>query len=132
MHQSTAPTSSHPGTPRPDLEDAIARIRAAAAQPTPLPDSVRFNLETARELARRAPGLYEMGAGTRGRFTLIATFIDDALNLLDPQQPATTPIPAPRTTTTPRAGIARSSVPVTSCPDDTDIPCDACTPKEDR
>lgn len=80
------PTPLRPLDHRPqgvDLDTALAEVRRIAETPVPLPRSARFNIDTALTLAEKAPELYAMGDGTRGRFTLIATFLRDALAEID-------------------------------------------------
>lgn len=93
MSQSTAhtgPSGLVRATPirqpqNPELDAALGRIREIANRPTPgpVPESIRFSIETAKGLADAAPELYEMSAGAAGRFHLIATFLGTALDEID-------------------------------------------------
>ena len=71
-----------------ELEAALDRVRTLAARPTPppTPESARFSIETARVLAEKAPDLYAMTPEVAGRFRLIATFLDTALDEIGPQR----------------------------------------------
>lgn len=63
------------------FEAALDQLRAAFPtdeQPV-LPESARFSIETAMTLAEKAPDLYPMSREVAGRFQLIATFLDTAL-----------------------------------------------------
>lgn len=95
MSQSTAhtgPSGLVRATPvrqpqNPELDAALGRIREIAGRPapSPVPESIRFSIETAKGLADAAPQLYEMSAGAAGRFHLIATFLSIALDEIDEQ-----------------------------------------------
>ena len=65
-----------------DLEAALWKIRELATRPAPGPvsESVRFSIETAKELADTAPNLYPMSAEAAARVRLIATFLAAALD----------------------------------------------------
>lgn len=69
------------------FENALDQLRDAytATQHATLPGSVRFSIETALELAERAPELYEMPENVASRFRLVTLFLRDALTTIDEQ-----------------------------------------------
>lgn len=68
-----------------EFEAALAQLREFATDQPALPRHVRQDLEFAKRTADEAPDLFDMGAGTKGRFTVIATVLGDVLTALDKQ-----------------------------------------------